>query len=203
MPEPSLLERELKRKTIHISGSLISILYIFAIWEIAILIISICFLAALFIEWHRLKYGWQISFARSHEHFRISGALYFAFSALFAILFFQKEIAISTLLMLAIGDSISGIAGAAFEIRVGGFKEPRGKKPLNLFMVMLVICLLLAYPFLPFEAALIGAVVAALADSLPLNLFDEMLDDNLTIPILSGTAMSIAMYFKNFLIFNF
>ncbi|MEM2933517.1 MAG: hypothetical protein QXL78_01180 [Methanocellales archaeon] len=193
MPMPSLLERELKRKTIHISGSLIPILYIFAVWEIAIIVLSICFLAALSIEWLRLKYEWQISFARSHEYLSISGALYFAFSALFAILFFQKEIAISTLLMLAIGDSICGIAGAAFEIKIGGFKESRRRKPVHLFMLMLIICLLLAYPFLPFEAALIGAVVAALADSLPLNLFDEMLDDNLTIPILSGTAMSIAM----------
>ncbi len=190
-----MLEKELKRKAIHISGSLIPIFYIFAIWEVAVLIISICFLAALSLEWHRLKYGWQVSFARSHEQLGISGALYFAFSALLAILFFQKEIAISTLLMLAIGDSISGIAGAAFEIKRidAGLKESRGRKrkPAGLFLTMLVICFSLGCVFLPFEVALIGATVAALADSLPLNLFEEALDDNLTIPILSGIAMTL------------
>ncbi|MEM2924302.1 MAG: hypothetical protein QXJ68_01260 [Methanocellales archaeon] len=181
---------ELKRKTIHVSGSLIAILYLFTTWEIAILVLSICFLAALFLEWQRLERGWQFSFARPHEQLGISGALYFAFSSLLAVLFFQKEVAISTLLMLAVGDSITGIAGAISE---KGILKIKGRKPLYLFLMMLIICFLLAHLFLPFKVALIGAIIAALVDSLPLNFYNEVLDDNLTIPLLSGTAMSIAM----------
>jgi dolichol kinase len=194
MLELNVLERELKRKIIHISGSIIPILYIFGSWDVAVLILSICFFATLFIEWQRLKYNWQISFARAHERLRISGALYFAFSALFAVLFFKKEIAISALLMLAIGDSISGIIGAAFEVKNFRVKEKR--KPAKLFIIMLAICFFLAYFFLPFEVALLGAVIAAIADSFPLKFFNEILDDNLAIPILSGTAMSIAIFLK-------
>jgi len=201
MPKLDLLERELKRKAIHICGSLIPILYIFTQWEVAVLILSSCFPIALAVEWHRLKYGWSFSFIRSHEKQKISAALYFAFSSLFTVFFFEKAIAIAALLMLAIGDTVSGIAGAAFQIKGSDVRhsETSGSgnsnlkiKPVELFGITFVICFFLGYLFLPLKAALAGAFVAALADSVALDLHGEVLDDNLTIPVLSGVAMSLA-----------
>ncbi len=196
----ALLERELKRKAIHICGSLVPILYIFVDWEVAVVILSICFPIAILIEWHRLRYGWSFSFVRNHEKQKISGALYFAFSSLVAIFFFQKPIAIAALLMLAIGDTVSGVTGAALETKgidvrhskVESSKNRIRIKPVKLFAVMFAICFLISYLFLSLKIALAGAIIAAIADSVALDVSGEALDDNLTIPLLSGIAMSIA-----------
>ncbi len=180
-----MLLYELRRKAIHITGSFIAIGYYFISRDVALVLLS--FLNALFItiEYLRLKgiISLPENLLRSHEKKQVAGYVYFMIGALLCILVFEKAIAIAALLMLAIGDAVSGITGAMI--------SPTSKtKPLLKIMVMFSVCATIALLLHIFENSLslymVGAIGATLGDAIP-----KRVDDNLVIPIMAGGFMSI------------
>jgi dolichol kinase len=122
----------------------------------------------------------------------LTGTTYLLLSTLFAFLLFDKQIAITSLLFLSIGDPLAAVIGRRFgEIKIFN-------KSLEGSLACLISCLAIGVPLNIFILNLspgvvfVGAVVATLTELLSLPV-----DDNFTIPLLSGAAMALAclLYF--------
>ena len=118
----------------------------------------------------------------------VTGATYVALSALFAFLLFDKAVAVTALLFLSLGDPIAALVGS----RVGG-PRPFGKSPLGTLAFFIIAMSAAAVLMAAWEvehhwAIAAGAAIAALVELTPLHL-----DDNLTIPLISGGAMTIML----------
>jgi len=126
---------------------------------------------------------------RDHEKVRITGASYMVLGAVFAFLIFNSVVAAMAVCFLAVGDPVSGMIGGKW----GGLLTR--KKSLASSAGCLGACLIVATVFhfifgVPAGPATIGAFFAMVVESLPLPV-----DDNLTIPVISGGAAVLAQIF--------
>jgi glycerol-3-phosphate acyltransferase PlsY len=135
---------------------------------------------------NRLLVRWLSPLIRQEEGRSVTGATYLVIAALAAFLFFEKPVAVVALLFLSLGDPLAALVGG----RTGG---PRAfGKSLWGTLAFLVASLAAAGALSaggvvePRWPLLLGALVAALVELLPLPL-----NDNLTIPLFSGGAMSL------------
>ena len=148
---------------------------------------------ALAIEIARLVYhpfnsvllSWLRPLLKDTESRNVTGATYIALAALAAFIVFDKPIAITALFFLSIGDPVAGIVGG----KMGGIRV-RGKSPYGtvafFFVALAVAGVLSGTGVVSFHWGLaVGAAVAALVE---LAYFG--LDDNVTIPLVSGAAMT-------------
>jgi len=193
--------KELKRKIIHLIGLLIPICYYFFRERDPIAIIILLLLTAIyfFLELLRLtnKRAQRYflthfsSLLRTHEKQKITGTGYYLLSGLLSVSLFKKELAIACLSFLVLGDMFAAIIGTRF----GHNKIIAGKSlegSLACFIVCFVIGLFVAWLFptyLNLKIIAIGAFTATIVELLPLGL-----DDNLTIPLISGLVMEISIY---------
>jgi len=127
---------------------------------------------------------------KESEDRRITGATYIAISALAVFLIFDKPIAITALFFLALGDPAAALLGSRMRgPRVMG-KSPWGTLAFVVVAVA-VAGVLSAAGVVSFHWGLAaGAAIAALVELAPLNRIPA-LDDNVTIPLISGAAMTL------------
>jgi diacylglycerol kinase (CTP) len=128
---------------------------------------------------------------RSCEVNRLSGTPYYIGSALIVIAIFPKPIAALSLLFLACGDPMASLVGVLYGDR--GPRFANGKSAVGTAAGVLV-CLAVSLVFwsvfpnlgaLEFALlVLVGGVAGGLSELAPWDL-----DDNLSIPVLSGTAL--------------
>jgi len=123
---------------------------------------------------------------RDREKARITGASYVALGAVLAFFLYDNVVAAMAVCFLAVGDPVSGVIGGKW----GGLLTR--KKSLASSAGCLAVCLAVAAVFacglgVPIGVAGIGAFFAAVIESLPLPV-----DDNLTIPVVSGGAATLA-----------
>ncbi len=201
-----LLLRELSRKAIHAMGSIIPVGYYFVGKETALILLSFANGILLLVEWLRLRGKIKLPqiLLRPHEEKKVAAYIYFQMGALFSILVFDKTIAIAALLMLALGDTASGLAGAM--IKGGDVRHDDAKntvKPAPIMAVMFSVCILIGLilsglplapdmTYLSFYVYVAGALGATLGDAVPMRIMGKPIDDNLMIPLLSGAFMSVA-----------
>jgi dolichol kinase len=108
-------------------------------------------------------------------------------------------IAVASMLMLSLGDAMSGLAGSVLEnSNVRGRNERWRVKPMPIVACMFLTCLAIGFlsssiTGLSFPVYLAGAIGATVADSVALVFYNRNLDDNLTIPLFAGALMSAAM----------
>lgn len=183
------------RRLFHIAaGSSIPFLAVFVDSSTMVTLMAVLCGAAVVVETARLKVPtvnrllvrWLRSVLKETESRRITGATYIAISSLVAFLAFDKEVAILALFFLSLGDPAAALIGT----RWGGLRF-HGKSPLGtlaFFAVALAVAgVLSASGVVQFQwAVAAGAAVAALVELVPL-----ILDDNLTVPLVSGAAMAL------------
>ena len=191
---PDILKEEIMRKSIHIScGIAISVLY--TICQKNLLVIGLLFslFIIFFFELLRFKGLVPVPFLRDKEKKKIGGHAFFMLGASLSILLFDKQIAIASISMLAIGDAASGIAQSVKRgtlVTLEGYK--RGIKPPDVILTMFSVSFLVGYFILDSLAmAVIGAIGATIADGVYLKICSVMIDDNLTIPLYSGFLVSL------------
>jgi dolichol kinase len=120
---------------------------------------------------------------------KILGTTYFLVGSFIVIAVFSNGVAIAVLLFNTFGDAVSAIIGTKY----GKIKFFGGKKSLEgslaFFVVSLIVGLILCnsprVDLVLYQVA-IGAITATLIEALPIPV-----DDNLTIPIISGTVMQV------------
>ena len=120
------------------------------------------------------------------EHCRVTGATHMIIGSLSCFLLFDSAIAVVALLFLSVGDPMAALIGR----RAGGFrlfgKSPWGSLALFSTAATLSMILWSVGVATPFWVLIVGAGFAALVELLPLYL-----DDNITIPIISGGVITL------------
>ncbi|MFB6158003.1 MAG: dolichol kinase [Haloferacaceae archaeon] len=178
---------ELRRRLVHASGAVIPTSYLAGVldWTGVRALLGLGLAVAAVLEFVRLTVGldWWVydQLTREYESDNVAGyALYFLSSAAVALAF-PPHVAVPGLLMLAVGDPISGLLASR------GVEE--GKSP-PVLAAMFGVCFALALPTLlpaagtplALAAAAAGALGATLADGLKPVVAGYVVDDNLSIP---------------------
>lgn len=191
---------EFGRRVIHAAGAAVPALYVVGLvdWEVVAALVNLGVGVAIGLEYARLRRGfdWWIyrKLTREYEQHQVAGyALYMIGMAVVANVF-QPWIAAPTMLMLALGDPVGGLLGR------GG----PGRKRLSVMGFVFAICFVIALPFAwegvapgvpAVSVAAAGALVAAVADGVPVIVRGRYVDDNLTIPIGAALAMWLSTVF--------
>jgi dolichol kinase len=122
---------------------------------------------------------------KDFKRFPGKGAVYYLSGVLFSVLFFERNIASASLIILAAGDPAAHFFGRYFgktRLIVNERKLLEGTLAGTLFGTV-AACF-----FVPFPIAFFGSAFGMIAEAVELDLFN--LDDNLMIPIVAGVVMT-------------
>ena len=190
---------EFIRKLLHLSNLVIPFTYLFYFdskVEALIILLPITLLAFL-IEYLRINSisvknifdKYLFSILRNHEKSgKYTGATWVFISSTLSIGIFPKDIAIISLIYMSIGDTAAGLIGRKFGRIKFYNKTLEGALAGLIFSLIIVLMMDLS---LPNVIIIIGAFSAMIIELIPVSL-----DDNLRIPLFSGTimyAMSIVL----------
>ena len=185
---------EFIRKLLHLSNLVIPFTYLFYFdskVEALIILLPITLLAFL-IEYLRINSisvknifdKYLFSMLRNHEKSgKYTGATWVFISSTLSIGIFPKDIAIISLIYMSIGDTAAGLIGRKF----GRIKIYN--KTLEGALAGFIVCLILGLMIdlnLSKTLVAIGALSAAIIELMPISI-----DDNLRIPLFSGTVMYV------------
>lgn len=187
---------EIRRKAIHLSGLSVPLSLLLFGREFTIGFVALALAVSLVLEWQRLKGRIRLPEVRAQEEHKVASFVYYITGCLLCVIFLPKMIAVNAVLLLSLGDTISGLGGsvlAAADVR--GRKKMWGTKPLPIMVVMFSGCLLIGYlasgiTLLPFPVYLAGAAAATIADGVAIIIGGKGLDDNFSIPVFSGLVMA-------------
>lgn len=173
------------RKLFHITGSIIPVVYLLTDRQTVLIVTAGLFVIDIVLETLRIKGFMNVAFVeqnmKKEESNRLSGSFFYILSVLVTILFFAKNIAISSLFILSIADPLSSFIGSRLgRVRFLG-KSLEGT--MTFFIVAFVILRVFSFS-IPISAA--GAVIASLTE-----LFSSrFIDDNLSIPLVTAVALT-------------
>ena len=185
---------ELLRKSIHLSGLILPVIYLFLDKPTMLVLMGIVTGFALVVElmkWLSPPFGeffFQIfaSLLRTHERKgAITGATYYLISAFLCIFLFAKTLAIVCIFFMILGDMAAALVGKKW-----GRTKLLGRKSLEGSAACFVVCVTIALVKLNPVIAIVGALVATIVELIPFPI-----DDNLTVPLISGAVMHFLMYF--------
>ena len=187
-----LLTGELARRLVHASGAGLPALYLLglATWTQVRALYVLGVVAVVVLEAVRLSVGldWWIyeHLTREYEADTVAGYALYMFSSAIVAVAVEPVVAIPAILMLALGDPLSGMLGSG-ELRT--IKRPTA------LAGMFVICAIIAAPFL-YEAplaVLLGALGGMLADGVKPVVRGYVVDDNLTIPPVAAAGILLGL----------
>ena len=157
---------------------------------------ALALVVALVLERQRLKGKIRLPEVRAQEEHKVASYIYYIIGSLLCVLLFPPMIAVTAMLLLSLGDTVSGLAGSVLaNADVRGRKEMWGCKPMPIIAAMFSGCLFIGYlasgiTQLSFPVYLAGAVGATVADCVAIIINNKGLDDNFSIPVFSGLLMS-------------
>ena len=183
---------EIARKVLHIGSSVIPLSYLWFIQdrEIMVLLLGLLSLSAVCIEFSRGKVkfvdalfsSWFGIMLRDCETCgKFNGATWFLFGGTITVFLFAMPVAVPALLFLTVGDTFAAIGGKLYPVGKIGDKTLSGTAA---GITTSFGAAYLVNQTLPLEVIFLGAVAAMGVELLPIPL-----NDNLTIPVCSGTVM--------------
>lgn len=187
---------EVARRLVHVTGAAVPLSYLLGgdlvSWRVVQAFLAVALVVVVVLEFLRLSVGldWAIyeRLTREYEQENPAGyALYIVGVAAVAgavSVGLPVDVAVPAMLMLAVGDPISGLLGSTGASNV---------KQLWVLLVMFSVCTLLAAPFVPTAAAVLGGVAATFADGVKPTVAGYVIDDNLSIPVLGAAAMWVGL----------
>lgn len=184
------MEKENFRQLIHASGIFIVFINIFLSPIIAILtcIAIVLIVEAIFrIDEHRKVFFFSFILRKCKRKNDEKGFVYFFVGIIITLYLFKFNIAIANaaIIIFLLGDSASTIFGKRF----GKTRLPLSKRKTivgtSAFFIVALFGALTQLPLLP---ALAGTLCGAITEAY------SPVDDNIPIPVISGIAMSLAVY---------
>ncbi|KPL03430.1 MAG: hypothetical protein AMJ73_07160 [candidate division Zixibacteria bacterium SM1_73] len=186
------LYNEFKRKAIHLVALAIPIGYFLLPKLLSLLILTPFVLGSIVIDIIRLKrlplHGFLNRLIgpmlREHENSDFTGSSYILTASLLSIILFDKSVAVAAISFIILGD----IAAALIGRRYGKIKIK--KKSLEGSFACLFMCVLVAVivPGFPLWVGVVGAFVATVVEGITLPI-----DDNFSVPLISGLVMHILL----------
>ncbi len=185
------MARELRRKSIHLLGLILPILYVFTTRHTATIAVGALLAIALGVELLKvLLPAFRVMFMRifspilrsQERRGGLTGATYYLIGSFLCVLLFDKTLAIVCLCFLTLGDLFAALIGKQWG-RIKLFSRKSLEGSIACFIVCTGTALLIGlHPVV----AITGALVATLIELLPTGV-----DDNVTIPLISGLAMHL------------
>ena len=185
---------EFYRKLLHLASCSIALsyLWLFKDRSIMLIIVGILTLTSIVLEISRKKNNHIQRIFEKHFNFMLrkneikgsfTGATWLLLGNFLTIFIFPIFVAVPALLFLSIGDAIAAMVGKNFRKFTIGRKSLVGS-----FFGFLcgLILVSLVNKVLPFHVIMFGSIVAMITEILPITI-----DDNLTIPLLSGLTIMI------------
>ncbi len=196
-----LTKPELGRQFLHLIIGIVTVLLIYfdILSSLAIfLLIIIGILASLLSK--RIKLPFFSFFLQHFERenmrkkFPGKGAIFFFIGTLLALQLFEREIALASIMVLALGDSFSHIFGEWFG-KIKNIFNGHSKKLMEGTLAGTLAGFIGALLFVPIPEAFLGSLAAMIAEVVKIDLNDHTLDDNLIVPLVAGTAMFLIRRF--------
>lgn len=126
------------------------------------------------------------------EEFPGKGIIFYFIGSFISLLFFPQEIAMASIMVLALGDSISHLYGLHF----GKIKHPLSKaKFLEGTIAGFVAGFIGALIFLPWHEAFFASLAAMVIEAIEIKIGTEQVDDNLIMPFVAGAAVWLVRLF--------
>jgi len=135
-----------------------------------------------------LVYGLLQKFERKKEMeiFPGKGMIFYFVGSFISLLLFPKEVAMASIMVLALGDSVSHLYGLHF----GRIKHPlSASKFLEGTIAGLIFGFIGALIFLPWYEAFMAAFLAMIVEAIEIKIGTEQVDDNLIIPFVAGATV--------------
>ena len=192
---------EFERRLVHAAGTLYPVPYLLGwlSWTQTTLLLVLSVATAAALEFLRLVVGFDHAvyqaLIREYEADAVAGYAVYQVgmagtAAIATTAAVAPTLAVPAMWMLSLGDPVSGALGT------NGPREP--KRPL-VWVVMFVVCVAIALPFVVPSfgpttggaVAVVGAATATVADGLPPVVRGTTVDDNLTIPIGALASMAV------------
>ncbi|WP_251342033.1 dolichol kinase [Haloplanus halophilus] len=185
---------ELRRRAVHASGTGLPALYLLDLveWRTLGLLLVVGSVVAGVLEAVRLLVGldWAVyeALTREYERDNVAGYALYMFSMTAVAWVFDPRIAVPGMLMLTVGDPVSGLLGT---------NEAGRAKRVGVLAAMFAVCfslaalVLAAHVALPTAllAAAVGGAGATLADGYTPVIGGYVIDDNLTIPPVAAVGI--------------
>jgi len=173
------------RAVIHASSLLVLVLA--ELTSIRLAVAVLCLAVVLYVAEEFLRLGgrrlpWMSKFtmkmSRPNEmnHF-ITPPVFLAVGIILVLLIFPRSIAYASIAIVAVGDPLAAYAGGRFG------RSHIGRKSLEGFAFGTLVAFALTLFLVPASVGAIGSIVGMIVE------LAGVLDDNLTIPVSSGTAM--------------
>lgn len=188
---------EIGRRLVHASGAAVPGGYLLDLhvletglltWAVVQTIAVIGLLAVAILETARLYGGFEHviydRLTREYEEETVAGYAMYVLGGTITVFVFDPQLAVPALFMLTLADPVSGMLSGS-ELRV--IARPR------VLVGMFAVSFLLAFPFVSPLVAVAGAAGATVADGVKPIVFDYVVDDNLTIPVVAAGAMWAAL----------
>jgi len=186
------LYNECKRKATHLVALSIPVGYFFLPKLPSVLILSLFALGSIAVDIIRLKrlplHGFLNRLIgpllREHENSNFTGSSYILTASVLSMLLFDKNVAIAAISFIILGDIAAALVGRT----CGRIKIKR--KSLEGSLACLVMCLLVAVavPGFPLWIGVAGAFTATIVEGIT-----SPIDDNFSVPLISGLAMHILL----------
>jgi dolichol kinase len=191
---------EINRKSIHLGSSVFSLLYWFTDKPIMLRVMIPLVTFSILVETLRQYVPavqasvqrWLGKILRVEEKKLFTGATYVAIGVLLCVLMFPeslKKMAIAVMLFLSISDALASLVGIKFgRARFLG-KSLAGSAAFLLSAVAIATLVLWGESASWRVIGLVGAVVATVTEAITFRWGEFKLDDNFSIPLVSGGVM--------------
>ncbi len=183
---------ENRRQIVHLLGGVLYVVLIYfdilTVYVAAALIGAYILLSLIFkkykipILYDILK---QLDRPKDLKTFPIKGNVWYAVGVFISLLIFPKDVAMASLIILALGDSIAPLIG-----QYGKLKHPFNKKKyIEGSIAGAIAGFLGALIFVSWYVALPAAVAAMIAEGVGLKVGRKPVDDNIIIPFVAGVVI--------------
>ena len=120
------------------------------------------------------------------ERFPGKGTIFYFIGVFVSLILFPKDIAMASIMVLALGDSVSHMYG----IHYGRTSHPLSKtKFLEGTIAGFVAGFIGALVFLPWHEAFFASLAAMIVEAIELKIGAQQVDDNLIVPFAAGAAV--------------
>lgn len=186
-------EFELNRQVFHILFGLavvILLIYGFLNKEMILAFILIGIVLSILSKRHRIPVIHNLlqKFERENEikKFPGKGMIFYLIGIYISLVLFSMEVAMASIMVLALGDSISHLYG----LHYGKTKHPLSKtKFLEGTLAGFIAGFIGAFAFLPWHEAFFASLAAMIVEAIEIKIGYEQVDDNLVVPIVAGAAV--------------
>ena len=184
--------REISRKGIHIFNIIIPLLHIYVLKDKIdmIIFLSAMVIFCFFIEIFRIQSSFISKFFEKYLFFMmrnfekqgsLTGSTWAFAGALITIILIPQPFSLLALFFLAFGDSLAALVGMKFPFIKIGNKTLSGS--LACFIMCIFVGIILNFE-ISLDIILIGAFTATIVELISIKI-----NDNISIPVLSGSAM--------------